>query len=122
LTNSGGSSPTNHATTAFAAPRRKRFVLTGHSAALDPAVFAVRDDLADVELADRVFAPHYAAAMAYRVIAPTTAYMNPNSQGAAVMTLSIGDALDAYDLSAGWAWVRTAKGIGYVSASSIEPA
>ena len=44
-----------------AGPARRRFSLNGVSATIDPRVDAVRGDLADVRLADRVFAPHYAA-------------------------------------------------------------
>jgi hypothetical protein len=108
--------------TARAAPPRKRFVLSGHSAPLNPTIHAVRGDLADVELADRVFAPHYAKAMRYRTTATTTVHAKPNSESDEVDVLADGDALDLFDLSAGWGWVRTAKGIGYVRADRIAPA
>jgi hypothetical protein len=89
---------------------------------LDPAIYAVRDDLADVDLADRVFAPHYAQALAYRVTALATAFAKPDSETARITSLKIGDVIDVFDLSAGWAWVRTTKGIGYVRADCIESA
>jgi hypothetical protein len=82
----------------------------------------VRNDLADVELADRVFAPHYAKAMNYRAVGAATVHVKPSSEADTVDTLNVGDALDLFDLSAGWGWVRTAKGIGYVRADCIEPA
>ena len=114
--------PTDHNITAPAAPPRKRFVLSGHSAILDPAIHAVRDDLADVELADRVFAPHYARATAYNVTSPATAFAKPNDQAEAIVALDVSVIVDVFDLSAGWAWVRTAHGMGYIRADCIAPA
>ncbi len=89
---------------------------------LDPAIHAVRDDLADVELADRVFAPHYAKAMACKVIISMTVHVKPNAETATVDTVAVGDTVDLFDLNAGWGWVRTANGVGYVRADGIEPA
>jgi hypothetical protein len=97
-------------------------VLSGHSAILDPTVDAVRDDLADVDLADRVFAPHYARAIAYRVVAAATTHLKADRATAVIDTLVVDATLDVFDLSAGWAWVRTGKGMGYVPANCIEPA
>ncbi|MHA4875053.1 hypothetical protein, partial [Enterococcus faecium] len=42
-------------------PRPNQFALQGHSVTLDPQKYAVRPDLADIRLAEYVFAPHYAA-------------------------------------------------------------
>ncbi len=89
---------------------------------LDPAIHAVRDDLADVELADRVFAPHYAQAMRYRVTTAATVYAKPNIASDRVDEVSIDMTLDLFDLSAGWGWVRTSNGIGYIRADCIAPA
>jgi hypothetical protein len=82
----------------------------------------VRDDLADVELADRVFAPHYAKAMGYRATAAASVHVKPNSEADTIDSLEVGTAVDLFDLSAGWGWVRTAAGIGYVRADCIAPA
>ena len=122
MTNSGGSLPTDHNITAPAAPPRKRFVLSGHSAPLDPTKHAVRNDLADIALADRVFAPHYAEAMAYRTVAAVSIHAKPNAETDIVDTLAVGNSLDLFDISAGWGWVRTEKAIGYVRIESIAPA
>jgi hypothetical protein len=89
---------------------------------LDPAIHAVRDDLADVELADRVFAPHYAKALACRVTVETTVHVKPNVKSDKVDDLSVGVVVDLFDLSAGWGWISTAKGMGYVPAGCIAPA
>jgi hypothetical protein len=107
--------------TARAAPPRKRFVLSGHSAILDPRLDAVRDDLADVELADRVFAPHYAKAIPYQVVTAAAVHFKPNAASEQIDILSIGATLDLFDLSAGWGWVRTAKGVGYIRADCVAP-
>jgi hypothetical protein len=82
----------------------------------------VRDDLADVELADRVFAPHYAQSVRYNVTTPTTLHMKPNVLSVALSSLPTGQTVDLFDLNAGWGWVRTANGIGYVRADCIVPA
>jgi hypothetical protein len=89
---------------------------------LDPSIHAVRDDLADVELADRVFAPHYAQAMAYRVVTAAKVHLKADNAAIVVDTLAVGSTLDLFDLSAGWGWVRTGKGIGYIPANCIVPA
>jgi hypothetical protein len=109
-------------TTANKAPPRKRFVLSRHSALLDPSVHAVRDDLADVDLADRVFAPHYAQSIRYKVTKPTTVHVKPSGSSVSLGSLSNGQTVDLFDLSASWGWVRTANGIGYVRADCIVPA
>ncbi|MDF0752810.1 hypothetical protein NLU14_21530, partial [Marinobacter sp. 71-i] len=61
MQNSGISSLASTSSQSPAGPARKRFSLKGRSVPIDPRVDAVRRDLADVRLADRVFAPHYAA-------------------------------------------------------------
>lgn len=50
-----------------AEPPRRTFALTGPSIRIDPLHNAVRGDLADIRLAECVFAPHYAAPMVCRV-------------------------------------------------------
>jgi hypothetical protein len=82
----------------------------------------VRDDLADVELADRVFAPHYARALASILTSPSMVYSGPAADTVAIDNVSAGTTLDVFDISGGWAWVRTEKGIGYIRADCITPA
>ena len=103
------------------APQRRRFHLAGHSAPLDPSVDAVRDDLADVELADRVFAPHYAQSLAFRAIADGALRGQPTSNATIIRSISSGDIVDVFDISGSWAWVRAAGFMGYVMAETIEP-
>ena len=42
---------------------RTTFTLDGPSLAIDPRIEAVRPDLADISLAGKLFAPHYAQAV-----------------------------------------------------------
>jgi hypothetical protein len=126
LTHSGGSLPTDHhpdnaLDNRHPAPPREQFRLTGHSAELDTSTNAVRGDLADVDLADRVFAPHYARAVAWQAKAETVIRLKPVADAAAVGKLMVGDVFNVLDFSAGWAWGRTAFAVGYVPADTIVP-
>ncbi len=69
-----------------------------------------------------MFAPHYARAKTYRVVTATTTHLKGEMAAAVVDTLAVGATLELFDLSAGWGWVRTAKGMGYIPANCIEPA
>lgn len=69
-----------------------------------------------------MFAPHYAQAVAYRAVTAVTTHVKADSTTTAIDALEVGATLDLFDLNAGWGWVRTGKGMGYVPASCIEPA
>jgi hypothetical protein len=84
-------------------------------------VDVVRDDLADVELADRVFAPHYAKAAPNVATKAATVYLKPSADTTVVDTLTAGTVIDLFDVSGGWGWVRTANGVGYIHATCIAP-
>jgi hypothetical protein len=96
---------------------RKRFRLLGPSVAIDLSREAVRDDLADAALADRVFAPHYAA--------PITAILSSDADlvekpgGDALKSLSTGTPIELFDTAGGWSWVRADGLMGYIPANSI---
>jgi hypothetical protein len=92
-------------------PTPEGFALTGRSAPIDPRFNAVRADLADIRLAGRVFAPHYAAPLACRVARATPLLDRPG--GEAVVELSPGDAFEVLELAGGHAWGR-APGPGLV--------
>jgi hypothetical protein len=121
LTHSGGSSPTDRNPIRNGAPPREQFRLTGHSAELDTSINAVRGDLADVDLADRVFAPHYARAVAWTTVRETPIRTKAASDAAVVGKLLPGDVFNVLDFSAGWAWGRTAFAVGYVPEEMIAP-
>src|ERR1700712_2107403 len=105
LTHSGGSLPANNN---VPAPQRKRFSLKGRTVPIDVRVDAVRGDLADVELADRVFAPHYAKACEFTVKHDTELRAAPSAEAAVVAALSKGAPFDLLDISGGWGWGRSA--------------
>lgn len=88
-----------------AAPRAERFRLTGPSVRLDPRIYAVRKDIADIALADRVFAPHYAEAEQARVAVPSVALREgPSDDARAVSQLLFGEGFAVIDSEGGWAW------------------
>lgn len=82
---------------------RDGFALTGPSARLDPRTHAVRGDLADVRLADRVFAPHYAAPIAC-VVARATVLADARVDATALAPLIAGDVFEVLELSGDLAW------------------
>jgi hypothetical protein len=98
--------------------------LKGRSAQFNPRTDAVRRDLADVRLADRVFAPHYAAPMprvvqeaaSLRVAAPIDAEV--------LAELAPGDPFEVLELAGDHAWgvAPGAKLVGYLSASALGEA
>lgn len=116
MINSSASSPS----TADNAPPRERLKLSGHSVKLDPSTHAVRGDVADIELAHEVFAPHYARALAYRVTAPTPVLAEPG-EGDVRAQLNAGDTFCVLDISGGYAWGKLADGTpGYVVMTALS--
>lgn len=103
-----------------ASPRtRKRFALTGRSHSVDPRVEAARGDLADVRLADRVFAPHYAAAV--QRSATRRAPILAAHGGAPISEILPGETFDVLELSHGYAWgVAGVDGtVGFVEMNAL---
>jgi hypothetical protein len=91
---------------------------------IDPRTDAARRDLADVRLADRVFAPHYAAPVDYRMTSAAPLLDSRDAAAAALAELTTGDIFEVLELSAGTAWGRApALGlVGYVDAANLEVA
>ncbi|MDB5700072.1 MAG: hypothetical protein JWL66_271 [Sphingomonadales bacterium] len=118
MTHSGGSSPANNN---VPAPQRKRFSLTGRTVPIDLRVDAVRGDLADVELADRVFAPHYAKSCAFTVTQDTELRATASAEGEVITKLKAGERFGLLDVSGDWGWGKCSGVVGYVSAKMIEP-
>lgn len=91
---------------------------------IDPRTDAARRDLADVRLADRVFAPHYAAPVSYVVIAAAPLRAAKEADAEVLAQLAEGDAFEVLELSAGTAW-GSAPGsglVGYVDAAQLKVA
>lgn len=81
----------------------------------------MRGDLADVRLADRVFAPHYAAPMP-RLLASDAALRAAKAKDSEIVAqLHAGDVFEILELSGGNAWgVAPGAGlVGYVDAAAI---
>ena len=85
-----------------ATPSRKRLALTARSHAFDGRIDAARGDLADLRLADRLFAPHYAAAVA-RTATIRTPILGTHG-GGAVSELLQGEDFEVLEFSQGHAW------------------
>jgi cell wall-associated NlpC family hydrolase len=105
----------------FAAPTHNRHALTGRSVAIDPRVQAVRADLTDIRLCDRVFAPHYAAPVT-RTALGIAAVRSEAQAGAPVLSqLLPGDDFEILELSEALAWgISTTDGVvGYVDAVAL---
>lgn len=102
------------------APPRERLSLSGHSVKLDPTTHAVRGDLADIELAHRVFAPHYARAISYRVTNATPVLTEAGGADARGQ-LAAGDSFCVLDISGGYAWGKLTNGTpGYVVMTALS--
>lgn len=91
---------------------------------LDPTRDAVRRDIADVRLAEHVFAPHYAAPLLRRLIVDTALRETRAVDSAEVASLVTGDAFELLDLTGETAWgVAPGTGwVGYLDAAALGPA
>ena len=96
--------------------------MLSQSVALDPLRFAVRRDLADIRLADRVFAPHYAAAVSRVLIAQTDLRQAPEVDSAVVAKLPSGTVFEVLEFVAGRAWGRAPQfdRVGYVDTRALS--
>ena len=117
-TNSSGS-PTSTQRSAD----RVRFSLSGHSRPFDPARQAIRPDLADVAEAEHHFAPHYAKAADWQVVASAVLRDAAKSDAAERGQLKAGDHFALLDITGGWAWGYAVDGhvVGYVEATHLAP-
>ena len=87
---------------------------------LDPRTHAVRGDLADVRLAEQVFAPHYAEPIACRVCEP--APLRASAAGEELGLMAEGDTFELLELAGGHAWgISVGLGlVGYCDRHSLE--
>jgi hypothetical protein len=122
LQNSGNSSPATATPDNQSGIARSRFALTGRSVQIDPRTDAARRDLADVRLADRVFAPHYAAPVAHVVTAPVALRAAKEADAEILVQLAEGELFEVLELSAGNAWGRAPGSglVGYVDAAQLK--
>jgi hypothetical protein len=96
------------------------FALAGTSTLPDPALNAYRKDLADVALAGRVIASHYAEPLSRHLVTPASLLAEPASDAVPIAQLEAGDEIRMLDNSRGWAWGYGPDGrVGYVSAEAV---
>jgi hypothetical protein len=99
----------------------EEFALSGPSNPPDPDCNAYRKDLADVALAGRVIASHYAEPLT-RAVASLTALRNePCDRASVIRYLAAGERFDMLDDSLGWAWGYAGKDrrVGYVPSDTL---
>jgi cell wall-associated NlpC family hydrolase len=110
---------------AFSSSTERRISLDGPSAWLDPRLHAWRRDIADIALAARLFAPHYAAPVRRGCgLIPASVRLEPADGAEAVSELLPGEGFAMLDLTAGWAWgyCLADHRVGYVEAIALaEP-
>ena len=82
---------------------------------------AYRADLADVALAGRVIASHYAEPLARVIRAATSLRLQPSDDAEVVSELAEGDAFLMLDDTLGWAWGYAGKDrrVGYVRSEAV---
>ena len=80
--------------------------------------------MADVRLASRVFAPHYAAPMPRNIASAVALRAKPSADSEVLVELSAGDVFEVLELSGLNAWgVAPATGlVGYIAASALAVA
>ena len=96
-------------------------MLAGRSVTLDGRTHAVRRDLADIRLAEQVFAPHYAVPMP-RLVAAETPLVGEDSMTMA--TLAVGDVFEVLEFAGDRAWgIATGPQlVGYVTIAALRTA
>lgn len=102
-------------------PSRRAFALTGPSVTLDPRTHAVRGDLADVRLAEQVFAPHYAAPLKARALHAISLFSDRNLSEP-VAELPAGAAFEVLELAGRHAWGLAIRAnlVGYVDRTALD--
>lgn len=85
--------------------QRPTYTLTGHSFVGDKRTTPIRGDLADIKLAGKLFAPHYAVPMLRTGIAPVTEiHEQPDATSMPISALMHGEEFAVLDIAGEWAW------------------
>jgi hypothetical protein len=102
-------------------PSRRAFALTGPSVTLDPKTHAVRGDLADVRLAEQVFAPHYAAPMNAVALRDVQLFADRTLRDP-LADLMEGATFEVLELAGNHAWGLVAASglVGYVDRTALD--
>jgi hypothetical protein len=103
----------------------ERFELNRSTGGLDPRTHAYRSDIADIALAGRIIAPHYARPL-IRACGPCPAELRERPAGEAepVSELLPGEDFAVLEYSGGWAWGYCVADhrVGYVEAIALTSA
>ena len=102
----------------------ERFRLTGPSLILDSRIHAYRRDIADVALAGRIFAPHYARPLIRGCGSRAAPVLPSPGAGEAITELLPGEDFAVLEYAGGLAWGYAEPGhvVGYVEAIALaEP-
>ena len=96
------------------------FALTGQSEQLDPRIHAFRPDLADVALADRLFAAHFASPIIRFCSVPFTA-IRSRPDGEQTSELLHYEGFAILDVTGEWAWGWSEHDhyVGYVASNAL---
>lgn len=104
----------------------ERFVLGRSSIDVDPRTHAFRSDIADISLAGRIIAPHYARPLARACgMRQTLVRRERDSESEPASELLPGESFAVLEYSGGWAWGYCVADhiVGYVEAIALaEPA
>ncbi|MFV0625352.1 NlpC/P60 family protein [Sphingomonas sp. ac-8] len=100
---------------------RSRFSLAGRSSILDTRVDAVRRDLADIRLAERVFAPHYALSQPRTAGRNTPVLARAGEPETVLSEVLAGESFDVLEVSGDYLWgVSPIDGsVGFVAADAF---
>ncbi len=81
----------------------------------------MRRDLADVRLADRVFAPHYAAPMPRDLATAAELRVSAAADSEVLTNLNAGDVFEVLELAGDHAWgvAPSAGVVGYIPAAAL---
>lgn len=90
--------------------------------AVEPGRYAVRRDLAEIAVADRIFAQHFVEPMPVVLKAPTDVFARPGTGNEITASLAAGELFLVVDLGHQWAWGRGERlgTVGYVDASLLD--
>ena len=105
-------------------PTVAEFSLSGRSNPPDPRSNAYRPDLADVELAGRVIASHYAEPMPKIVVANAPLRIAASDDAEELAELEPEDPFAMLDDTLGWAWGYAGRDrrVGYVRSNVLASA
>ena len=105
-----------------ASRERKRYKLTGHSLVGDKRTTPIRGDLADIKLAGKLFAPHYAVPLQRSIVTATAAIREfPDAKSMGASELVYGEGFAVLDVAGDWAWGYGVHDdyLGYVRMESL---